>query len=1236
MPKRDLILRQITGSTLTHAQLDANLAQFFYSSSVSGDTVTLFQSGSGSIPQQTIQLLTASFTAPAADTGSLLKTGSVSNNTLTFTKGDNSTFTLTVATGSGAVSINTGSFYKSSSVNLNTITFTQGDGTTEAVTINTGSSSPTASYVSGSNVDGSVATAILANTASFVSASNIQGTVANALTASFAISASHEIIKETLATNADTASFVTASNVRGQVASASLAVTSSFTAFDGNRVVSNTQFGDLFSASFNAGTSGSISDFLNEVFFPNRGPSFTSSTSFEVAEFTTSGSVVGSVGASDPDGHSITYSTGSYSDDFVRINTSTGQITLNTLASSSRFNTTNRGDSTLAHPFPVTASDGFGGSAKATVFVHSVRNSAPQFRQTSAAGAVITSFTGSRNENATTAGSPHFSIFVTDANSDTITVVSSSLPVSPNGHQIFNVSRTGSRINVSQITASLDFETTSSLTFSLTASDEHFVANQDGSSRATLPVTISVTDNVHPTINNQSFASSSESGSSGRTIGTITAADSEGDTITFFNFVTSSKKIDGSNVSTGTFGNTGLNDPSENPFSMNSSGQVTQKVGHFLNSDLINLYQYSVQVKDAFNTASNTATLSIPISDDTAPSLSTNGGGNFFIIESAGNSTNITTATSGIAGTVADINTTGTGTSFTSSNNQISIASNGNLSLGFALSGSGTGSGDTIATTITSTNNFGTTGSLAVNVAVKRNPGPTGSYANTSANLNTNLARSGSTISVLTWTDNESDTIDHTTFNFTDPSGQLNALRSGSLNVYEIQAKNKLSASTYSMTASIFDQHRFASSSFLNTAAITAAPIGTLTGDTTSHIIESAVSGAVLRDATGFGGGNASDLNVTYSPSFGSAAVQSFTSSNAAIAVSNAGALTLAVNLSGSATSSGATINSNITYRDQFDNIGSGSVTVNVFGNAKPTGSFTDQTGALTASIATNTNMCSVSITDTESDTPFSMSLSGAGVANIKAVPLNANSSSYQIRAAQNITSAQTISYTASIVDNFDESKLFRRTFTVSAPEPLWYAYAVEGGAYATNEATSLQMLGDNADNGSPDANTLLAKFASGSMGQGNLTFTAFSGIDAQINEAFLIASGSNFTGSRSNIFIEGYNGATGSEGTPNAFLAITFPSGSNTKFSLPSAMDNALGGSTVGEYVLFADRPGTGAINDNPQSSFVRYFNLSGSATYPSSSDNKFGVVFTQGDSSTDINYFYMASSGSEPSSTQ
>jgi hypothetical protein len=47
--------------------------------------------------------LTASFAlnAVSTDTGSLMKTGSVAGNVLTFTKGDGTTFNLTVATGSG-------------------------------------------------------------------------------------------------------------------------------------------------------------------------------------------------------------------------------------------------------------------------------------------------------------------------------------------------------------------------------------------------------------------------------------------------------------------------------------------------------------------------------------------------------------------------------------------------------------------------------------------------------------------------------------------------------------------------------------------------------------------------------------------------------------------------------------------------------------------------------------------------------------------------------------------------------------------------------------------------------------------------------------------------------------------------------------------------------------------------------------------------------------------------------
>ena len=86
--------------------------------------------------------LTASFAlnAGGADTGSLMVTGSVNLNTLTFTKGDGSTFDLTVNTGSGGGgTVNTGSLMITGSVSLNTLTFTKGDGSTFDLTVNTGS-----------------------------------------------------------------------------------------------------------------------------------------------------------------------------------------------------------------------------------------------------------------------------------------------------------------------------------------------------------------------------------------------------------------------------------------------------------------------------------------------------------------------------------------------------------------------------------------------------------------------------------------------------------------------------------------------------------------------------------------------------------------------------------------------------------------------------------------------------------------------------------------------------------------------------------------------------------------------------------------------------------------------------------------------------------------------------------------------------------------------------------------
>jgi hypothetical protein len=102
--------------------------------------------------------LTASFALnvqAAVDTGSLMRTGSVSANTLTFTKGDGSTFNLTVNTGS-AVSVSTGSLMTTGSVSGNVLTFTKGDATTFNLTVATGSAAAAFPFTGSAGISGSL------------------------------------------------------------------------------------------------------------------------------------------------------------------------------------------------------------------------------------------------------------------------------------------------------------------------------------------------------------------------------------------------------------------------------------------------------------------------------------------------------------------------------------------------------------------------------------------------------------------------------------------------------------------------------------------------------------------------------------------------------------------------------------------------------------------------------------------------------------------------------------------------------------------------------------------------------------------------------------------------------------------------------------------------------------------------------------------------------------------------
>lgn len=738
--------------------------------------------------------------------------------------------------------------------------------------------------------------------------------------ASYAISASHEIIIEVSsshAINADTSSFV-----------------DGFSVFNGDRVVSNTDLGDLFTNNFNAGTSGSLKDFIESVFFPNTAPSITSH-GFTIQEFEVSGSSVGTATATDAEGQGITFrAASSYTDDFFKI-ASDGAITLNTQSNES-MNTDNTPGSG-SHPFPIEAVDTFNGVGSRTLYIRVNPNTAPKWREVSVAGSVITTFTQSLNEDSV-AGNNKARVFFTDDESDTITIDTGSL--STDFTNKFSLDIESTYVQLNQLTSSLDYEDITQYEFVLTASDQHYQDGDDTAAIAYLPFQIAVVDNIGPSVNDQTISGVNENSSNGASAGTISATDPESNTITFSNFTLQEVNLDGgADIKTSLDAGAGdLYNPARDPFQVSSTGVVTRKSGVFLNSDVANNYIYQVTVTDAFNTTTDTGLITIPIADDVQSTISDNWT-NVYVIESAVDGDSLYINSNGRSGTIAQWSSAASQRwELTSDNDLIEVTiltgSSTQLRVKNDISGSiysfdGT---NTINVALTaSEHGFETTKQyidLGVNISI--NNAPDIIFSNTSANLNTNGARSGSTLTTISFSDTESDTIDFSSFTFTDPSGQLNAARVGS--GYQVQPLNNLSGSTnYGFTASIQDTHRFRTNTENHEITIAQAGIGTLTGDTTSFIVSNAVSGANLQDATGTGNGNASDLGVSYSPDYNSQVVQSFTSSNAAIAVDNNGGLSLAVDMSTTTSGSGDTITTDITFRDQYDNIGSGSVTVNVF-----------------------------------------------------------------------------------------------------------------------------------------------------------------------------------------------------------------------------------------------------------------------------------------------------------------
>ena len=120
----------------------------------------------------------------SVDTGSLLVTSSASNNIITFTKGDGSTYTNTIDTGS-AVTVDTGSLLVTASNVDAVITYTKGDGSVFTNTINNVANATTATSASHAVIADSSLTATSASHA--VKADSAD----SATSASYAVTSSH-------------------------------------------------------------------------------------------------------------------------------------------------------------------------------------------------------------------------------------------------------------------------------------------------------------------------------------------------------------------------------------------------------------------------------------------------------------------------------------------------------------------------------------------------------------------------------------------------------------------------------------------------------------------------------------------------------------------------------------------------------------------------------------------------------------------------------------------------------------------------------------------------------------------------------------------------------------------------------------------------------------------------------------------------------------------------------------
>jgi hypothetical protein len=1053
----------------------------------------------------------------------------------------------------------------------------------------------------------------------------------------------------TQVTTAQTASFV------------ETAQTGSFVVFNGDRPVSNPNQPDgIKNVNFSA--SGLV-DFVNKVYFTNTAPNIITD-GFTVGEFVPSGSLVGVITASDAESGSQTLSyqtASSYTDDQFRISSSGdfGYLSLN-VKSTESMNTFNDGG-TLKAPLPIVVTDSFGESTEKTLYIRITPNTPPIWSSSPGVGN-NSEITSSLSESSAI-GNDKDQYYYRDAESDTITIGSGSyLPSSASFAEFFSLTPVGGGnpyIRLDQTAAPLDYDTYASYSFVLTASDQHYQDGDDPDSITYLPVQISIRDNEGPGINPQTLTGVNESSSADTSAGVISATDPEGLSlfITQFQLLRAYKNGVNTNITSSlSASSTNLFTASLDPFQAATTQPftVTRKASQFLNVDIADRYVYRATVRDDYNPISQSAEITIPIADHVPNTITTSSV--FNIIESAITNERVKQTSTGIGGSdstaeaanssiqrwtvvstpdfIEPVNTTGSITQFQLKSN---------------LSGSATVGGDTITLQITaSQDNFETTIQYldkTIDVELLVAPNLAEVSVNSGNNLNTNGARpTGQNLVRINIDDGQpvgsKYDIDHSTWTFTPNAGQnIVAYRdttvTGTSGSYYVSASANLAAGNYGYTASVQDVKGFRAGTLQSDFEILQAGNGTLTNTSPLYIIESATSSAEIKTNPDGRTGAQADLGVTYSPAYNSAAVASFTSSNDAIVVNSSGQLSLGVNLSGSSplTSSGFIISSSINWQDQYGNIGGPTViSASVTANQAPAASFTLQTTNLTASVATDTNLVLVAITDTESDTPFSASLGGASAADLQLDYQNENSSSLYIQNVNPLTTGQTFTYNLTVTDNFSKSQTYSgQTIPIADPIGETYLYTIDG--FNAGGAPIAYNTVNTGSGAGVNQGSLVGLFQSGSIGSSSFALTepgTGQTVTRQASASFLdllddVPSSENGLSTLGSLNF--------SSGTTPKTLLILFPSASNLEnkpYNL-SGIDSepmfnaSFPGSHVnGRYGIYYKNGLSGTLTTR-----ILYFDLQNAYQGYST----WGMIFATGGSTNVGTYYYLADSGSAPS---